>query len=699
MKASRAILVGWALGIFESGMVLSSLLHFSSGPWFVVMAVVSPMVIYGLGGWVLSKFPGADRYPWDILFFLGALVLVHLRRHLYIGTHGLLNSLGMAGEEQHAGFGMVFLAAFLALVLWQMVRDPERRSRLGSVVGTVAGLYILVRLRHFSSNRPQDPRQWGDLAGVPFDLGTDWIWIAAAVVLVAWIWFVPPRLLRPSAWVPRLAAASILVPFVTLGYLWANLEKEPMRMAEAEFPGGAGPNVVLVSWDTVRADSLPPYGGGGLDTPALDRLAAEGVLIERYHTIAPITGPAHNSMLTGLYPPSHGLRVNGNAVHPEVPRMPELFRQNGYATGGFVSGLPVRRQYGFFRGFETFDDRPEISAKLPIFHSAGFLVRTVVLVDRLQPLLSLVMPPNIDFVSTTTPGHVTASRAAAWATEQDRPFFAWVHFFDAHDPRDTTGVYEEFVERARARAAEGPKAAHPEAQESWILQRAEIEFMDAQLGKLLEALEVKDPGLRNTVVAIVADHGECFGEGQDFPELYPERGLQVQHSPSLFEATQHVVCIIKPQAGVPGMLPGGSRIDDDTASHVDLLPTLLQLAGLDAAAPELLQGRSLLPALRGEKRGEWGLYLEAHGDTLQKSRLQGWITDGWKFVRTEGGEFEFLFDLRVGDSKDFSADHPDRLREMRAALDAAFEKMPVLQSIEGSANDAAGMEGLGYVDN
>ncbi len=696
MKASRAILVGWALGILESGLVLSSLIHFSSGPWFVAMAILAPMVVYGTGGWVLSKVPGVDRLSWESWFFLGAVVMVHLRRHLYVGSHGLLAQLGLVGQEQHAGMGMVFLAMFAAMLLWQLLRDPEKRGRATSILGTVLGLYILVRMRHYASNRPQDPRQWLDLAGAPFDLGVDWAWIAAAVVLVAWIWLVPARLLKPSPWVPRLALAGLLTPFLSLGYLWMNVEKSPL-VKDHEFPAGEGPNVVLISWDTVRADSLPLYGGGGLDTPNLDRLAAGGVLVERYHTIAPITGPAHNSMLTGLYPPSHGLRVNGNAVDPEVPRLPELLRKQGYATGGFVSGLPVRRQYGFFHGFEHFDDRPVISAKLPVYHSAGFLVRTVVLFDRLQPLFATFMPPNIDFVATTTPGHITVGRAADWLRQQDRPIFSWVHLFDAHDPRDTTGVYEEYVARARARAEEGPKAANPEVQESMVLQRAEIEFLDAQVGTLLAALEEKDPGLKNTIVALTADHGECFGEGQDMPELYPEGGVKVLHAPSLFEATQHVVCVIKPQDGVPGMLPGGTRISDGSASHIDLLPTLLELSGQTAEAPDYLQGRSLVPALKGAERAPVGLYLEAYSDTNQETRLQGWVAEGWKYVRTENGDFEYLYDLRVGDGQNFAAEHPERVAQMRKALEAAFEEMPKVKAIAADTGSAA-LADLGYVD-
>jgi arylsulfatase A-like enzyme len=691
MKASRAILVGWALGVFESGLVLSSILHYSSGPWFVVMSILAPMLVYGWGGWILSRLPGSDRYPWETLLFLGALVLVHLRRHLYVGTHGLLAQLvAHPADDMRRGFGLVGLAALAGLLLWQVLRDPERRSRGLDLLHTFIGLYLIARLRHFSSNGPQDPRQWLDLAGHPFAFAADWPWVLAAALFVAWIWAVPARLLPPGRWVTRTSAAALLLPFLSVGYLWTSIEKDPLRLvapeAEAE---AAGPNVVLVTWDTVRADTLPLYGGGGLDTPHLDRLAGDGVMIERYHTIAPITAPAHNSMLTGMYPPSHGLRANGKAVNPGVPRMPELFRREGWATGAFVSALPVKRQYGFFHGFEVFDDRPRISPVLPLIHFGGFLIRTVAVFDRF-------LPGGLDFLAATTAGDVTTGRAIDWIEQQDRPFFTWVHLFDAHDPRDTTGPFAEFVERVRARADEGPKAVNPECQESLVLQRAEIEFLDHQLGRLLETLEAKDPGLANTIVVLVADHGECFGEGHDEPEFFGEGGIQVLHTPSLYEATQHVAFVIKPQAGVPGLLPGGARLDLAGSSHLDLMPTLMQLAGLERALPQGLQGRTLLPALQGEEMPARGLYLEAYGETNLDGRLQGWVEDGWKYVRTESGKREFLYDLSRGDGHDFIDEEPERAARMRGALERALEGMTIAEVFEGAGNDAAGLAELGY---
>lgn len=690
MEASRrAILIGWALGVFEAGQVLSSVLHFVASPWAIAMAILMPMLVYGWGGWILSRLPGAERYPWGTLGFLGAVVLIHLRRHLYLGTDGLFELFGVGSGDM----GLVALGALAGLCLWYLARDGERRSRTWSALDTLLAAYAFLRLRAFAHNRPPAPRGWLDLGQPGFSFGGDWGWALFGLLLLAWIWLVPPRSRRAPAWVPRVSLAALVVPPFALGYLWVTLEKEPLvspapASAAAVAPEGA-PSVLLMSWDTVRADTLPPYGGGGLATPNLDRLVARGVLFERYHTNVPLTGPAHNSMLTGLYPPSHGVRYNGVAVNPLLKRLPEVFRDRGWSTSAFVSGLPVRREYGFQAGFEVFDDRAKITPLLPLYLAGGFLYRTVVVFDRL-------LPANMEFMTISTSGDVTADRAVAWIGEHSEPFFAWAHLFDAHDPRDVTGPFAEYVARARARAAEGPQAPNPKCQESWILQRAEIEFLDHQLGRILDALEARDPGLANTVIALVADHGECFGEGAAQPELFGEDGLTVLHAPSLYEATQHVVCVIKPQASLEDAVPAGTRLPTGDASHIDLMPTLLELAGLRLPEGIRIQGRSLVPLLRGQSRPERGTYLEAFGDSAQDKRLQGWIEGDWKYIRSEDGAHEYLFRIGEGDARDYAAEEPERLQRMKAALRQAYEEMPKIDGV--ATRGGAGLAALGYVD-
>src|SRR5437667_7905869 len=117
------------------------------------------------------------------------------------------------------------------------------------------------------------------------------------------------------------------------------------------------PNVLLVTIDTLRADHVGCYGYADASTPTLDALARRGVRFETAVAHAPLTGPSHASILTGLIPPGHGFRNNsGFTLSPRVKTAAEDFRQAGYSTAAFVSGFPLDRRFGFDRGFETYDD-------------------------------------------------------------------------------------------------------------------------------------------------------------------------------------------------------------------------------------------------------------------------------------------------------------------------------------------------------
>src|SRR5574341_1852212 len=117
------------------------------------------------------------------------------------------------------------------------------------------------------------------------------------------------------------------------------------------------PNVLLVTIDTQRADRLGCYGHRGAVTPALDGLAARGVRFEVAVAHAPLTAPSHASILTGLTPLGHGVRDNGAYVLPaSAHSVAEDFQKAGYRTAAFVSGVPLKRRFGFDRGFAVYDD-------------------------------------------------------------------------------------------------------------------------------------------------------------------------------------------------------------------------------------------------------------------------------------------------------------------------------------------------------
>src|SRR5262245_49569433 len=181
------------------------------------------------------------------------------------------------------------------------------------------------------------------------------------------------------------------------------------------------PPVLLITLDTTRADRLGCYGYGGGRTPVLDALAEGGVLCERAYTVAPLTLPAHASLLTGLYPAENGVRTNGRGrLDDEIPTLAEVFRRQGYDTGAFVASFVLDRKFGLARGFKTYDD--DFGGDEPV----------------------------TDALHRQRHGKAVVDAALAWLKEKrSGPFFCWVHLYDPHFPylahEDLFG--DEFADR------------------------------------------------------------------------------------------------------------------------------------------------------------------------------------------------------------------------------------------------------------
>jgi len=228
----------------------------------------------------------------------------------------------------------------------------------------------------------------------------------------------------------------------------------PARGDVATVGGEPSRSILLVTLDTTRADVVG-FEGGPAETPALDRLALEGVRFEYAYATAPMTLPSHASMMSGLYPAGHGVHENGRSVDRSMSLAAPRLRDLGYETAAFVSGFPLARQFGLARGFDHFDDA---------------------------------------FVTTaaerTADRTTDAALAFLNASSGDQPLFVWVHYFDAHDPFEAPASFA-------ARHPSNPYAA-------------EVAFVDSEMSRLVEAFRSR-VGERYAVV-VVGDHGEGLGD-------------------------------------------------------------------------------------------------------------------------------------------------------------------------------------------
>ena len=296
--------------------------------------------------------------------------------------------------------------------------------------------------------------------------------------------------------------------------------------------GGRSPrSLVVITIDTLRADRLGCYGNPHGLTPNLDRLAAQGVLFEDATAVAPITLPAHASLFTGRYPPATGVRNNGTFVLPEGElTLAELLSESGWATGAVIGAFPLQSRFGLAQGFERYDEQ---------------------------------LPPLARAAGRGLPVHFPERNARAvsdraievWRELDPRRRFVWVHYFDPHAPY----------------APPEPYAARSED-----AYDGEVAFVDAEVGRLIRAIEQDDP---DAIFVVIADHGEGLAD-------HGEK----THGVLLYQTTMHVPFLLR----APGRLPSGRRVTTPV-SQVDLLPTLLAL--LKLPLPADLHGADLRPAI------------------------------------------------------------------------------------------------------
>lgn len=323
-------------------------------------------------------------------------------------------------------------------------------------------------------------------------------------------------------------------------------------------------NLLLVTFDTTRADRLGCYGGESVSTPHLDQLAAEGVLFENCIAVAPITLPSHASILTGLYPYRHGVRNNATHYLPErMPTLAGLLSEEGIETGAVIASVVLDSRYGLDRGFEHYDD----------------------------DLSSAIESSTVSFKETNAAD--TTRRALQWLEERGRErWFLWVHFFDPH------ASYQpplEFAQRCGGSRYDG-----------------EIAYADEHLGQILARLGERGE-LDDTLVIMTADHGESLGEhGESTHSLFiydaTTRVPLILTHPSLArgERVEQVVSLVDIVPTVLELLevPSPGDLDGRSLAHCLLDPAVtLEPARVysESMAPLYNHGWADLRAVRGDR--------------------------------------------------------------------------------------------------
>jgi choline-sulfatase len=358
-------------------------------------------------------------------------------------------------------------------------------------------------------------------------------------------------------------------------------------------------NVVFITLDTVRADHLHCYGNDKIQTPTIDRVAARGVLFEKAVTQAPLTLPSHASMFTGTNPNVHHVRDTGGfALQSSSVTLAKILQNQGWNTAAFISAFVFKRVIGFNQGFSVYDD---------------------------------LMPGGANGESAQRSASITVDHALEWLnTRSTKPFFVWLHFYDAHQP---------FVLPPAQFREQYPGNTYD----------AEIAYIDQQLGRFLDAVNKKSPADK-TLIVLLSDHGEDLGQHGEY-----------HHGIFLYDNTVRIAWIMAGPA-----IPAGIRVQQQ-ARTIDVLPTVLDLLG--GKASSVVQGTSMVPAFSGKQVPSTYSYEETLFPKFMMNwaALRGIHTTDWMYVHAPKPE---LYDLRndPGELHNVIDAHPKEYRELEKQL-------------------------------
>ncbi|MCK6525486.1 sulfatase [Myxococcota bacterium] len=411
-------------------------------------------------------------------------------------------------------------------------------------------------------------------------------------------------------------------------------------------------SVVIISLDTTRADRLAVYGGRA-ETPNLTAFTQAGARFDAAFTHFPETCPAHWSMMSGVPPELHGnVGANRGSLYTG-PTIAEIAKQGGYATAAFIGGVTLQDvSCGFSRGFDNFDDRFDVDTD-----------------DMRRPA-----------------AEVTAA-ATTWMSAQTGPFFAFVHYFDAHFPYTPTAPWDtrydpdytgtlDGRDRSLDPYRRGDTTPSPRDVEHILaLYDGELSELDASLKPLLAAIPA------DAVVIITADHGESF-----------EHDYYFNHRGALWDPVIRVPLLVR----APGV-PAGAVVTEQVGL-IDVAPTALQLAGLPLDGR--MMGRDLTALTRGEGEGR----------AVIVSNTDPWMSDaqesarGGGLKRLEKGGAVAVYDLSAdpGEQRPLTG-RDDALAAERAAYEAQVTPLKVHQgappanAIQHSPEERAQLEALGYI--
>jgi len=463
------------------------------------------------------------------------------------------------------------------------------------------------------------------------------------------------------------------------------------------------PNVILVTADHLRYDTLGCNGDPVIQTPGIDRLAAQGQCFENFFVQNPVCQPSRATLMTGRYPRHHNVRWNGSRLPEHEVTLPEFFKQQGYTTAcvgkhhiaqqRFLDALDHLEAGGLRRNWKERTDGDytvrEPNAFEQYVRARGYEYRTGYALPQFRERLGAVpseLPEDCHLDAYTG----MKAREYVEGLDGESPFFLWFGFYGPHHPYVPSGRFATMYDPAHVPAFHRSESDIPTKPPEYALYFATeshkyrgfdqacdrtfremkaayygmVSQLDHQIGLLLELLEQRRLA-QNTIVAFTSDHGEFLGD----------HGIPAK-APFLLDCMLHVPLLLRG----PGV-PAGQR-PRELAEAVDVVPTLLGLCGLQI--PESAQGRDLSGrSADGQREPRRAVYAEA----VDKKCIR---SNEWKYIHYPAKQHGELYRLSSDpyELENLYAERPETVAQMKqelcALLDATEDfKHPCYQRFSG----------------
>lgn len=437
------------------------------------------------------------------------------------------------------------------------------------------------------------------------------------------------------------------------------------------------PNIILIVLDSLRADFFGPQLSGHSQTPLLDRFARQSVVFEQAVAQGSSTPPSVKSFMSSTYANEYDGPTS--RLTSTRPYLPAFLSPAGYASAAITPNEYLSAARGWGRDFDLYDDcdRNAEYRRLHLFRGLNKIGK--------QLGYPLELPISL-------PAEILFERARTWIQDTHQPFFLWVQPMDTHWPYriqkfslDPAWQLGQHRERTRVRPvliSDSPRFTDQEHESLVDQYCTAIQYSDRQVAAFLEDLS-RTGRLENTVVIIMADHGEEFGEhGRYF------------HSAHLYDELVHVPLLVH----LPERFSPVNRSYPGQVRLLDVVPTIMDLAGIPA--PEETRGSSLLPILQGAQEVDRLAISEAFSGQDFSVRQ-----DGWKYLyntETQRAELYHLAD-DPGEKQSVLDQHADVAAELHAVLDDHWSHLNRAQApeVEIAADDTEminRLRDLGYVD-